>query len=57
MVCQQTVAKRLLAEGEEWMRGYGMIEAASYTSDSNTKLINLYIDRDYKITNIILKRK
>jgi len=46
---RQAVATSLLSHGEEWMRGQGMTEAATYTSDSNTKLINLYVDHGYKI--------
>ena len=47
---RQAVATRLLSQGEDWMRRHGMTEAATYTSDSNTKLINLYVDHAYKIT-------
>jgi GNAT superfamily N-acetyltransferase len=54
---RQAVATRLLSQGEDWMRGHGMIEAATYTSDSNTKLINLYIDHGYKITNKYPEKK
>ncbi len=54
---RQAVATRLLSQGEDWMRGHGMTEAATYTSDSNTKLINLYADHGYKITDKYPEKK
>lgn len=54
---RQAVATRLLSQGEDWMRGQGMTEAVTYTSDSNTKLINLYVHHGYKIGNKYPEKK
>jgi GNAT superfamily N-acetyltransferase len=45
----RAVAKQLLHHGESWIKERGMTEAATYTSDSNTKLINLYEGHGYQI--------
>lgn len=54
---RQAVASRLLSRGEEWMRGHNLTEAATYTSDSNNKLISLYTDHGYVITNQYPEKK
>jgi GNAT superfamily N-acetyltransferase len=44
------VAKLLLARGEAWMRAHAMSSAATDTSESNTKLIQLFEQHGYAIT-------
>jgi GNAT superfamily N-acetyltransferase len=44
------IADALLIRGEQWMIEHGMTEALTYTSDSNTKLINLYRKHGYEVT-------
>lgn len=44
------IASRLLDEGEAWMRGRRLLEAATWTSSSNAKLIALLVPRGYDIT-------
>jgi GNAT superfamily N-acetyltransferase len=44
---KQAIADSLLRHGEAWMREQGMTEAATYTSETNTKLINLYTKHGY----------
>jgi GNAT superfamily N-acetyltransferase len=43
------IANSLLVQGEEWMRGLGLTVAATATSKTNKKLINMYFKHDYKI--------
>lgn len=43
------VAQMLLQRGEDWMLGVGMSRAATYTSNTNDKLIHLYESRGYAI--------
>jgi GNAT superfamily N-acetyltransferase len=45
------VATSLLRRGEEWMLEYGLMEAVTYTSDSNMKLINLLGKHGYRIVD------
>ena len=44
------LADSLLNRGEKWMLDQGLTEAQTYTSDSNTKLIELYFKHGYRIT-------
>lgn len=44
------IASRLLDEGEAWMRGRRLPEAATWTSSANAKLIALLVPRGYGIT-------
>jgi len=41
------VANRLMEQGETWMRGYSLPEAATWTSATNHNLIALYAKRGY----------
>jgi GNAT superfamily N-acetyltransferase len=43
------VATQLLLRGEAWMRAHGMTEAATYTAETNAKLIGLYHKHGYAI--------
>ena len=44
------LADRLLAQGEAWMQGHALPEAATWTSAANQKLIGLYVKRGYAQT-------
>ncbi len=44
------LADRLLDRGEQWLRGQGMSEAATWTSATNVRLIRLYEKHGYAIT-------
>lgn len=46
---RRAVAERLLDVGEAWMRGLGMTVASTYTDPDNTKLIELFRKRDYRL--------
>ena len=46
---RQQVANALLLRSEQWMRTQGLKRAATNTSDSNVKLINLYEHHGYKV--------
>ena len=44
------IADSLLRRGEGWIRGQGMLEAATWTSATNMRLIRLYEKHNYKVT-------
>jgi GNAT superfamily N-acetyltransferase len=44
------VARLLLAAGEDWMRQQGLPRAATWTSETNVRLINLYRSHGYSQT-------
>ncbi len=44
------IADRLLDRGEAWIRAQGMVEAATWTSATNTRLIRLYVKHGYAVT-------
>ena len=46
---KQAIATRLLEHGEKWMIEYELPEACTWTSESNTKLIELYVKHGYAI--------
>lgn len=43
------IANALLVQGEKWMQSLGLTMAATATSKTNEKLINLYFKHGYKI--------
>lgn len=47
---RRAVADRLVIHGEHWMKRLGLGEAATWTSQSNLKLIRLYAKHGYAIT-------
>jgi len=47
---KHAVATALLAHGERWMAGHELPEAATWTSATNDKLINLYRKHGYAIS-------
>lgn len=47
----QSIASMLLMRGEQWMLDHGLTEAVTDTSESNTKLINLYTKHGYAIVD------
>ncbi len=51
------VAKSLLERGESWIVDHGLPEAATYTSDTNTKLIKLYEQHGYTVTSRYPEKK
>ena len=44
------IADRLLERGEVWIRAQGMMEAATWTSATNVRLIRLYEKHGYAVT-------
>ena len=44
------IADRLLDRGEVWIRAQGMVEAATWTSATNMRLIRLYEKHGYAVT-------
>ena len=46
---RRQVARALVVHGEEWMRGHGLLRAATNTSSSNEKLIRLFEGQGYAI--------
>lgn len=54
---RQAIADSLLRRGETWMVEHGVNEAVTYTSDANTKLINLYEINGYKIVEVLPGKK
>ncbi len=44
------IADRLLDRGEDWIRAQGMVEAATWTSAANLRLIRLYEKHGYAVT-------
>jgi GNAT superfamily N-acetyltransferase len=44
------IADRLLDRGEVWIRAQGMVEAATWTTAANTRLIDLYQKHGYAVT-------
>ena len=44
------LADRLLDRGEDWLRGQGMTELATWTSSTNVRLIRLYEKHGYAVT-------
>jgi ribosomal protein S18 acetylase RimI-like enzyme len=54
---RQAIASDLILEGEAWMISHGLSVAVTYTSDSNTKLINLYSNHGYQITESYPEKK
>jgi GNAT superfamily N-acetyltransferase len=46
------VATRLLLAGEAWMRAHQLPEAATFTGDHNTKLIQLYQRHGYTLSAV-----
>jgi GNAT superfamily N-acetyltransferase len=46
---KQAIASCLLEHGEKWMIEHDLPEAATWTSESNTKLIELYAKQGYAI--------
>ncbi len=53
----QAVASRLLQQGERWMSEHGLTEAATFTDEANTKLINLYRNHGYRIVETFKSEK
>lgn len=47
---RHAVASELLVHGERWMKQLGLDEAATWTSQSNSKLIRLYAKHGYVAT-------
>ena len=47
---RHAVATALLARGEDWFAALGLPEAATWTSSTNDKLINLYRKHGYAIS-------
>lgn len=43
------VARALLQKGEEWMRELGLLQAATYTAETNTRLHHLYLGNGYQL--------
>jgi len=46
---RRDVARALVAHGEDWMRGQGLLRAATHTSSRNEKLIRLFEGLGYAI--------
>jgi ribosomal protein S18 acetylase RimI-like enzyme len=46
---RQGIASSLIVHGEEWMRGQRLDTASTYTSESNDKLIALFLSHGYEI--------
>jgi GNAT superfamily N-acetyltransferase len=44
------IANSLLRQGETWIRAQGMLEAATWTSATNLRLIRLYEGHSYAVT-------
>ncbi len=44
------IADRLLDRGEAWIRAQGMLEAATWTSAANMRLVRLYEKHHYAVT-------
>ncbi len=44
------ISDRLLDRGETWIRAQGMVEAATWTSATNLRLIRLYEKHGYAVT-------
>ena len=49
-VRRQAVAGNLLLHGEHWMKQHGLDESATWTSSTNSKLIQLYAKHGYRVT-------